>query len=367
MSDELKPVVKLDPSPARRKGFPLGVIVLLSATALGILACTSEETLTQPGTAEDPASAASSLVLASNTWTTKAPYAGQGLFGGSAAMAPNSAGQSIVYLFGGTDGEGGTGFRVQAYNVATNTWTTKTSRVGVFNSNGVGKIGSKLYFSGGQNGFEGVSSFTNLLWAYDYSQDRMIRKADLPIFGAEGVTGVIDGKLYVLPGACSGDGYPNPGYCAVEPTRRFYRYDPATNTWLGRRSAPHFHRFGAAGVINGKLYVAGGFNGFQPVAQLDVYNPATNTWTTLAPIPTAGRAIGTALGGKLFVIVGDGSGLHSYIYSPATNTWKTRASPTSGHDAVVRVTLDGTSRLLAVGGSHGADFDIPNNSELYTP
>jgi hypothetical protein len=369
VSDELKRVVTFAPAPVRSTSFPLRPIALLSAAmALGMLACTSEETLTQPGTAGDPASAASSLALASNTWTTKAPYPGQGRFGSSAAMAPNSAGQSIVYLFGGTDGEGGTGFPVQAYNLVSNTWTTKASRVGVFNSNGVGKIGSKLFFSGGYNAVETPSSFTNLFWAYDYSHDQMLRKADLPIFGAEGVTGVINGKLYVLAGACSGDRYPDlPGYCAQEPTRRFFRYDPATNTWLGRRSAPHFHRAGAAGVINGKLYVAGGFNDFQPVAYLDVYDPATNTWTTLAPLPTAGKAIGAVLGGRFFVISQSGSELHTYAYNPATNTWKTRASPTWGHDAVVRVTLGGTSRLLAVGGSHGSDFDIPNNSELYTP
>jgi N-acetylneuraminic acid mutarotase len=368
MSDELKRVVMLAPAPVRRTSIPLKITLLSAAMALGMLACTSEETLTQPGTAGDQSMATSSLALASNTWTTKAPYPGPGLFGGSAAMAPNSAGQSIVYLFGGTDGAGGTVFPVHAYNVATNTWTTKTSHVGVFNSNGVGKIGSRLYFSGGYNAVESPPSFTNLFWAYDYSHDQMVRKADLPIFGAEGVTGVINGKLYVLPGACSGDRYPDlPGYCAQEPTRRFFRYDPATNAWLGRRSAPHFHRSGAGGVINGKFYVAGGFNGFQPVAQLDVYDPVANTWTTLAPIPTAGRAIGAALGGKLFVIVGEGSELHSYVYNPATNTWTTRASPTLGHDAVVRVTLDGTSRLLAVGGFHPPNGDIPNDTELYTP
>ena len=282
-------------------------------------------------------------------------------------VAPTGAGQLITYTLGGTDGQGGTGFAVQAYNVATNTWTTKASRVGVFNSNGVGRIGGRLYFSGGYNAVETPPSFTKLLWAYNYSQDRMIKKADLPIFSAEGVTGVINGKLYVLPGACSGDRYPNPGYCAEEPTRRFYRYDPTTNAWIGRRAAPHFHLGGAGGVIDGKFYVAGGLNGFQPVADLDVYDPAMNTWRTLAPLPTAGAAIGAVLQNRLFVVSGSGGTLHTYAYNPGTNSWATKASPTSGHDAVARVTLDGHSYLLAVGGSHGADLDIPNDSELYAP
>jgi Kelch motif len=208
---------------------------------------------------------------------------------------------------------------------------------------------------------------SRVLWAYDFGGDRMIRRADLPIFSAEGVTGVIDGKLYVLPGVCSGEGYPNPGYCAEEPTRRFFRYNPQTNTWVSRRQAPHFHRQGAAAVLDGKFYVVGGFNNFQPVAHLDVYDPATNTWSTLAPIPTAGKAIGAALGGKFYVIVLSESGIRTYAYTPATNSWRLRASPTLGHDAVVRVFLGGNARLLAVGGRHGPDFDQPNNSELYTP
>ncbi|MBA3895159.1 MAG: hypothetical protein H0X69_15990 [Gemmatimonadales bacterium] len=346
------------------------VITLSSACmALALAACSSENGPTQPEV-DEPLATTSSLVAAKNTWTPRAPRPGV-LFETFAGVARNSAGQSIVYVFGGTDGEGGTGFGTSAYNVATNTWTGGLSNVGVFGANGVGKIGSKLYFSGGYNEVETPSSFTNAVWAYDYSRDRLIRKADLPIFGAEGVTGVIKGKLYVLPGACSGDRYPNPGYCAEEPTRRFFRYDPGINTWVTRREAPHVHRQGAAAVIGGKFYVAGGFNGFQPVTALDVYDPATNTWRTLAPLPTGGTARGDAVKGQFFVVVqsfdGTTSVTRAYAYNPKTNTWKMRAAPQWHHDAVVRVILDGLAHLLAVGGSRGPDFDTPNDSELYTP
>jgi N-acetylneuraminic acid mutarotase len=285
----------------------------------------------------------------------------------SAGVAPNPAGQSIVYIFGGTDLEGGTGFRVQAYNAATNAWTFKASRVSVFESNGVGRIGGRLYFSGGYNQVE-IPSFTNRVWAYRFSDDQMIRRADLPILAAEGVTGVIDGKLYVLPGACSGDLYPNPGYCAEERTRRFFRFTPETNTWVSRRRAPHYHRKGAAAVLNGKLYVVAGFDNFVPVTDLDVYDPATNTWTTLAPIPTGGAAIGAPLGGRFHVMTFDESGvIRTYAYNPATNSWRQRASPNFRHDAVVQILLGGGTRLLAVGGTHGPNQDVPNDSELYTP
>jgi N-acetylneuraminic acid mutarotase len=342
--------------------------LVASLGALTILGCTSdsptEPTVPEAGSFSGVASAAS------NSWTPKAAYPAPGLFGSVAATAPNSAGQSIVYLMAGTDGEGGTQFPVKAYNAATNTWSYKTARAQVFYPNGAVKLGSRIYFSGGYNAVETPSSFDNRVWAYDYAHDRMIRKADLPIFGAEGVSGVISGKLYVLPGACSGDRYPDPGYCAEEPTRRFYRYDPDANAWTRLPSSPHRHRLGGAAVLNGKFYVVAGFSAFDPVADLDVYDPGTNSWKSLAPIPTAGRAIADVIEGRLFVVVGESDGLHSYAYNPKTNTWSARAAPAHGHDELVRVTLNGSVRLLAVGGSEigqGPAAQDPEISELYTP
>ncbi len=166
-----------------------------------------------------------------------------------------------------------------------------------------------------------------------------------PKWTAEGVTGVIDGKLYVLPGACDANGWPRPGYCEVEQIRRLYRYNPTTNKWASRKQAPHFHRGGAAGVIGGKLYVAGGVKGIggrEPVADLDVYDPGTDSWKTLAPMPRAGRANGTALAGKLYVVVGT----DAFVYNPGTNRWSDIADPATGHDGLVRVVIGGMPRLL---------------------
>jgi hypothetical protein len=340
---------------------PLPFYSMLTLSILALAACGENEIPTQPEIAGEPAPATLSLAAAPNTWTARAPLPA-GRFWVSAGVALNSAGQSIVYALGGEDMQDDPSFGgpVRAYNVARNTWTTKTSRVSVSRTNGVGKIGGKLYFSGGYLG----SGYTAALYAYDYSTDRMIRKADMPKPSGQGVTGVINGKLYVLPGVFE-----------EGPTRRLYRYDPATNVWIGRVSSPHFHRGGAGGVIDGKFNVVGGLNRFQPVADLDVYDPATNTWKTLAPIPTGGRAIGAVLGGKLYVIASSfnpqdarpGSELRAYVYNPATNLWKPRAAPTWTHGTAVRVTLDGKSHLLAVGDSHGLLNETPNDSELYTP
>jgi hypothetical protein len=75
-----------------------------------------------------------------------------------------------------------------------------------------------------------------------------------------------------------------------------------TNYWATKRSAQHYHRSGAGGVIKGKFYVAGGFDDHgNPVAALDRYD----------------------LGER-------GTALRAYGYNPATKTWNAKASPTWG-------------------------------------
>jgi N-acetylneuraminic acid mutarotase len=277
--------------------------------------------------------------------------------------APNAAGQWLAYTFGGSDpADDETGFYTYTYNVATDTWGFGGgfSLIDAANLNGVGKIGNKFYFTGGESCCDEDFQTFNDTWAYQPSTQQLFHKAVMPKATQYGVTGVIDGKLYVLPGYCSGEAV-DPGHCAVGgPIRQLYRYDPSANTWITRRQAPHFHTFGAAGVINDKFYVVGNWN--QGPA-LDAYDPATDTWQTLAPIPTPGeRLFGAVLQSKLFVISwshpsGAPVTLKAFLYDPATNTWTPRAAPPLAAP-IVRVTLNGQARLLLVGSA---------STYLYTP
>jgi N-acetylneuraminic acid mutarotase len=186
----------------------------------------------------------------------------------------------------------------------------------------------------------------------------------MPKATAEGVTGAIDGKLYVLPGICSNLNWPrDPRYCETEPTRQLYRYDPATNTWDTRRPAPNYHRGAGGAVLDGKFYVVGG-----GTAALDVYDPRQNTWRTLAPIPTGGSGTATAIQGRLFVVTNgmsrDPSLLRAYSYNPGTNTWKALAAP-PGAMAITLVKLDGKPRVLAIRGTGEDGHVLP--SHMYTP
>lgn len=331
--------------------------VLSASLTLTALACSPEGTPTQPDSPADPMPAlAVAYSQTPNTWTPRAPLPEFGQIGVSAGVVTTAAGRSTVYTFGGLEtGEGGVDWPVEAYDVTTDTWSVKASMTHGTALNGVGKIGSRLYFSGGF--FPQSEEHSNRLFAYDYANDRIIPKHDMPNYTSDGITGVVNGKLYVLPGVCGGEFWPEPGYCDTEPFRKLFRYDPATDAWTKMGWCPHFHPDGAGGVINGKFYVADG----NASASLDEYDATSNTWRTRAPVPLAGRAIGAVVNNKLYVVVSTASGLAAYAYSPATNTWARKAAPKAGHSALVQVSLSGKNYLLAVGGGS----EVPN--ELYAP
>src|SRR5919107_5283700 len=193
--------VKFYPAPIREEQMSLRE--LRPALSLGLLAfaaCSDTPTPTQPPAAE-PVTAAALNAVVSNPWTTKAAYPSLfGANGPSAGVLPNAAGQDLVYALGGTDNEGGSGVSVKVYNPATNTWTQKSyePRVYVFATNGVGRIGSVLYFSGGSYYSGGFEAYSPELWAYNAATNRLVQKASMPKAATDGVTGVISGKLYVL-------------------------------------------------------------------------------------------------------------------------------------------------------------------------
>jgi N-acetylneuraminic acid mutarotase len=352
--DGRPPELKVSSARSTRQEDPMAhrrpLFVALTVGVLALAACGEDTTPTQPGAPVDQGVTSVVSATASNTWIAKARPPWTDLFLFTAGAAPNAAGQSVLYVFGGTTSDGGCSFHTQAYNVATNTWSTKASSFNGFNTNGVVKIGTRLYVSGGDSFCGGSPETTRATYAYDYTTDQFTRVADMPKATGGGVSGVLDGKLYVLPGYCSGEGYPFPGYCAQEPIRQLFRFDPVQNKWGARRAAPHYHYFGAGGAINGKLYVVGGRAnaGAAATGALDVYDPATDSWRTLAPLPKTGRVVGTVLNNKLYVVVTATN--QFYVYDPATNVWSAKAAYPTGFspEASARVLLDGHTRFVVV-------------------
>jgi N-acetylneuraminic acid mutarotase len=341
-------------------------------TLFALVSC-GEDSPTQPSSPADLAPATASAATASNTWAPIPPMPCCFGFRVSVGAATNPAGQSIAYVFGGTTDYGGTGVAVRAYNVATNTWSVKNPIVPTFSLNGVGNIGGKLYLTGGypESGEPTRSAST---WVYDPATDVLTQKADMPLHTADGVTGVIGDKLYVLPGSCYAIGFVAEGYCNQDEfIRKLFRYNPATNIWVTKASAPHYHKHGVGGVIGDKFYVVGGNKDVDPPTRaLDVYDPATNSWKTLASLPVALEGLtGTPLKGLLYVtgsVPGSTGSRRMYGYNPTSNNWIIKTAPPAGIGGVgnvaAKVFLNGTSRMVVVSGPGN---DSPSTSGMYTP
>ncbi len=307
------------------------------------------------------------LAVTSNRWIARAALFGTERWGLATAVVQNAAGQSTLYAIGGKTATGATGgslSKVQAYNVATNTWTSKASLPRpLYWTNGAGVIDDKIYISGG---LAAQDSYQQALFMYDPARNQWTAKRSMPSTGYHGVTGVINGKLYVLTG-CDQENCEPP-----QLSMTFYRYDPVTDQWAtlpipSQPTPSSSHKGGVGGVIGGKFYVAGG----QGHTRLDVYDPVTNQWTAKAAMPrVCGFAAGAALGAELYVVGGnqlnpDGSvtSCKTSVYDPTTNAWTTKAAaPTVRAEAgASRIVVNGQARIELVGGRR------PGNNLQYVP
>lgn len=299
------------------------------SSALALTSCGDQPM--QPTTA-GPSAAALESAPASNTWLVRAPsptdYEGR-----VTATVPNASGQSILYVIGGFHPYPPfpARARVDAYNVATNTWSRKHDLpVALAYIGGAGVIGGKIYIAGGHKtsswGWAAYAAFV-----YDPAADTWTQLQGMPARGADGVVGVIGDKLYVsLP------------YVDGTDRSHFFRYDPATSKWTTLPSPAHAYFMG--GVLYGKLYLVGN--------QTEMYDPAANLWTGKAPPPSAYINIwgsAAAAGAKLYVFNGSQGG--TLVYAPLTDKWTFRVGGPGAWRGFVatRVFLNGKPRIELVG------------------
>lgn len=224
----------------------------------------------------------------------------------AAATVTNAAGQSIVYAIGGRRSTGAAALAtVTAYNVATNTWTSRRSLPRpLYRTNGAGVIDGKIYVSGGCYSSDCIySPPTSRLYVYDPTTNTWTQKRSVPSISDGGVTGVMRGKLYVLTPCFYDQG--GPYYSSCDPWH-FYRYNPVTDRWATLPSPPTgIGLFGMGGVIDGKFYAMGQSPTDAVDGMLAVYDPATNRWAMKTPLARTrfGSAV-VALNHKMYVMGG---------------------------------------------------------------
>jgi RHS repeat-associated protein len=260
----------------------------------------------------------SSPAAGSPDWSTKSPAetpryypAGVGLNG-------------LVYVFGGASDTSIIG-TVEAYDPARDSWSPRASMPTERGYAGAAPIGDAAYVVGGYNAGAGVPGLPTVE-VYDLVRDTWTTKARMTRGRVAPAIGAIGGKLYVSGGHCCNDN-------AVQPPDYLEVYDPATDTWTPRGTAPTDRAYAGYGVIGDKLYVVGGLTPYRQVlATLEAYDPATDTWTTLHPMPSALDAPAVAtLGNKLYVAGGSTASSNLplavynqvYIYDAPTDSWTT--------------------------------------------
>jgi N-acetylneuraminic acid mutarotase len=283
------------------------------------------------------------------------------------ATVTDASGRTTLYVIGGRPASGsaftcsGGLSKVQAYNAATNAWTTRAPFPHpIQQTNGTGVINGKIYLTGG---CIASSSYRGWTWMYDPARNTWTQKAHMPVSRTwAGNTGVIQNKLYVLS-SCDGQ-----HDCGTLTNLFFGRYDPATDSWTTLPLPPGraAHLFGGSAVIGGKFYVVGGF-GSQSV---EVYDPATNQWATRAAMGSRREGVAsTAVAGKMYVIAGIREGdsrtpvATTSMYNPATDTWTNlKPAPRVGAGlAAGRVVVNGKPRVALVGGAR------PGNNWHFLP
>lgn len=332
------------------------LISIAAAIPLYLLLAACADDITRPDDVDAGRVSDAEAAAVSNRWVTRAKLPGVERFD-LATAAVTTAGRSVLHAIGGQSGDDNSLTKVQAYDVATDTWSTRAPLPEPRHStNGAGVIGGKIYVTGG---IQGNDNFRDELFVYDPTTNAWTEKSPMPTQGFRGVTGVIDGKLYVFTN-CDQEN------CFDFVSKALYRYDPAADQWTVLAAPNFLHDWGYGGVIGGKFYLTGGSSA------LEVYDPASNTWTTRAPLPRR-RWLGAsaALGGELYVIGGfieRGNGTIEAIrtvsvYNPGSNTWRRAAPFPEAFIALSasRVALDGKPRIHVVGGQR------PDNNRAYIP
>jgi hypothetical protein len=151
---------------------------------------------------------------------------------------------------------------------------------------------------------------TGLVEAYDPATNRWTTKALMPTPRSMFGVGVVNGILYAVGGECCLPGHGSRVLGTLE------AYDPTTNSWTGKAPMPTPRYLFAVAVANQLFYVVGGHKGSggnvpttteyaTPVDVVEAYDPIRNTWTTKTHLPGNRNFVGLgSVKGILYAVGG---------------------------------------------------------------
>jgi N-acetylneuraminic acid mutarotase len=155
----------------------------------------------------------------------------------------------------------------------------------------------------------------------------------------------VDGKIYAIGGSARSVGVVGSNEC----------YDPVMDTWVTLEPMPTPREAFAIAVFEGKIYCMGGYNNDSHNMYLresifslptEVYDPVSNRWSIKTSAPFAnGTWQSHAINGYIFVISANNIGMDDYkrdwyMYDPVADSWGIRTrTPVVGRD-IASVVVD---------------------------
>jgi N-acetylneuraminic acid mutarotase len=288
-----------------------------------------------------------------NTWTSQPDYPGAGSF----LLSGFSIGAN-AYVGAG---EGGATFsdfwQFSTPNSNIGSWIVKGTSPSPRRGEAAATSNGIVYVVGGAPPFSTSSVAT--AEAYNPATNSWTTLPSMPIASQQLTAQSINGIVYAIAGGgCCG------AYSDVQ------AYNPVTNTWSLKTPAPTARYGATSAVVNNKIYVMSGGSGYGALYQsLEVYDPVTNSWTTKASMPFfRGGCAAIAVNGIIYAIGGGNSSGTIFgtvqAYDPATDTWSIKTDmPTPRGGLTVTVH---NNKIYAIGGNNNTDGDI-GIVEIYDP
>ncbi len=236
---------------------------------------------------------------------------------------------------------------VEAFDPTTNSWSARapmpTARAGL----AVGVVDGILYAVGGFD-YESVGGFwypryLGTVEAYDPATDSWTTKSPMPTARSDLAVGVIDGILYAFGGEF------------WDMLATVEAYDPDTDTWTTKAPLPTPRGYFGGGVVDGLFHAIGGWNGTGYQAAVDTYDPTTDNWSSGAILIARLSPAVSVLDGVLYVMGGESSGhFLTWVeaYNPATGIRTVKTSMPLARAFFSAGTVDGF--VFAIGGWDGA-------------
>jgi N-acetylneuraminic acid mutarotase len=271
-----------------------------------------------------------------------------------------------IYAIGGDTTGLGCNFhfhsqKVEVYNPATDTWSTKTDMPTARASLSISAVNGKIYAIGGDTIQCSIGLST--VEEYDPQTDSWSTKTNMQVVRSGLSSSVVDGKIYAIGGwSFSND-------IVLDDVEE---YDPLTDTWIPKASMHDGRAWFSTCVVDGKIYAIGGRSTTSKRKTVEVYDPATDIWTRKNDMPNAlGNYFVSTVNGLIYIFGGtfsNGGSPRPYVrvYNPIADSWSSLSNIPTARSAGHASEVNG--KIYIIGGSSTSWPFTPTSTVFeYTP